>query len=322
LLDFTTAEILRGVYPERTAGFPRFLGSDGPHRGPEIGLRFAQNDSLAGWRITETTGSDAPARQCHQQAREAYNAPVFEFKNEIPAQRMLGGSPKSKDGTVRHVIEFVARVALLAFIVFVLWWASSAPLSSVINLFIIVGGVLLTLPLVWLGRKILDRHQTTSGVAWTTTFVHFALGLTLGVPIVRAIGTHQNWSGLILPVPSGIGLALVIITGAAFLLTVVNLALKGLGAPFFISLSQKLAADWSYAWTRNPMVLAVLAFLLSLGIWFQSMLFLFWVLILFAPALLVFVKVYEERELEIRFGASYLEYKSRTPMLFPRRPKG
>jgi protein-S-isoprenylcysteine O-methyltransferase Ste14 len=51
-------------------------------------------------------------------------------------------------------------------------------------------------------------------------------------------------------------------------------------------------------------------------------LFVLWVLILFAPALLVFVKVYEERELEIRFGASYLEYKSRTPMLFPRRPVG
>jgi protein-S-isoprenylcysteine O-methyltransferase Ste14 len=102
---------------------------------------------------------------------------------------------------------------------------------------------------------------------------------------------------------------------------VVNLALKGLGAPFAISLSRKLAADWMYAWTRNPMVLAGLAFLLALGIWFQSTLFILWVLILFTPALLMFVKIYEERELEIRFGASYLEYKSRTPMLFPRNPK-
>jgi len=116
-------------------------------------------------------------------------------------------------------------------------------------------------------------------------------------------------------------LALVIITGAAFLLVVVNLALKGFGAPFFIALSRKLAVDWLYAWTRNPMVLAGLAFFLSLGIWFQSVLFVFWVLILFAPALLFFVKVYEERELEFRFGASYLEYQSKTPMLFPRKPR-
>jgi protein-S-isoprenylcysteine O-methyltransferase Ste14 len=45
------------------------------------------------------------------------------------------------------------------------------------------------------------------------------------------------------------------------------------------------------------------------------------VLLLVTPALLTFVKVYEERELEIRFGVSYLEYKAKTPMLFPRKPK-
>ena len=235
---------------------------------------------------------------------------------------MLGGFAKPKGGAVRQAIELLVRVALLAFILSVLWWASNAPLSNGMNLSIIVGGVLLTFPLVRLGRKILDRHQTIGRTVWTTTFIHFALGFTLGVPIVRAVTTHQDWSGRALPVPPEIGLALVIITGAAFLLTVVNLALKGFGAPFFIALSQKLAADWLYARTRNPMVLAVLAFFLSLGIWFQSALFVLWVVILFAPALLFFLKVFEERELEIRFGASYLDYKFRTPMLFPRRPKG
>jgi protein-S-isoprenylcysteine O-methyltransferase Ste14 len=222
---------------------------------------------------------------------------------------------------MRQAIEFLVRVALLAFIWFIWWWALNAPLSSVMNLSIIVGGVLMVFPLVWLARKILDRHQTISRAVWTTTFVHFASGFLFGIPIIRAVTTHQDWSGWALPVSSEIGLALVIITGASFLLTVVNLALKGFGAPFFIALSEKLAVDWLYAWTRNPMVLAALAFLLALGIWFQSLLFVFWVLILFAPALLVFVKVYEERELEIRFGSSYLEYKSRTPMLLPRRPK-
>ena len=222
---------------------------------------------------------------------------------------------------MKHAVELFFRIALLVFIWFIWWWVLNAPLSNVMNLSIIVGGVLLTFPLVWLGRKILDRHQTIDHALWTTTFVHFALGFTFGVPIVRAVSTYQDWSGWVLPIPSVIGLILVIITGAAFLLIVVNLALKGLGAPFFISLSRKLATDWLYAWTRNPMALAGLAFFLSLGIWFQSALFVLWVLIVFAPALLFFVKVYEERELEIRFGASYREYKSRTPMLFPRKPK-
>ncbi len=191
------------------------------------------------------------------------------------------------------IIEVLVRVALLAFIWFIWWWLSNAPLSNVTNLSIIVGGVLLAFPVVWLGRKILDRHQTMSRAVWTTTFVHFALGFLFGVPIIRAVTTHQDWSGWVLPAPSEIGLALVIGTGAAFLLTVINLALKGFGAPFFIALSRKLAADWLYAWTRNPMALAGLAFSLSLGIWFQSLLFVFWVLFLVAPALLVFLKVYE-----------------------------
>ncbi len=59
-----------------------------------------------------------------------------------------------------QVIEFLVRVALLAFVWFIWWWALNAPLSNVMNLSIIVGGVLLVFPLVWLGRKILDRHPT------------------------------------------------------------------------------------------------------------------------------------------------------------------
>jgi protein-S-isoprenylcysteine O-methyltransferase Ste14 len=222
---------------------------------------------------------------------------------------------------MKHVVELIFRIALLVFIWFIWWWVLHQPLSDIMNLSIIIGGVLLVFPLVWLGRMILDRKPTTNRAAWITTFVHYSLGILFGVPIVRAVATHQDWSGWTVPIPVKIGLLLVIITGAAFLLTVVNLALKGFGAPFAIALSRKLAADWLYAWTRNPMVLAGLAFLLSLGIWYQSALFVIWVLILFAPALLFFIKVYEERELEIRFGTSYLEYKSRTPMLFPRRPK-
>ena len=222
---------------------------------------------------------------------------------------------------MKNAVELFFKIALFAFALFLMRWAIDTPLSDVMNLSIILGGVLLVYPVVWLGRKILDRHPTKSGVVWITTFVQFAVASLLGMGAIRAATTHYDWSDWSLPVPTEIGHVLVIVTGAATLLTVVNLALKGFGAPFFIVLSRKLAADWMYAWTRNPMVLAIFAFLLSLGIWYQSVLFVLWALILFAPALLFFVKVYEERELELRFGASYLEYKSRTPMLFPRKPR-
>jgi protein-S-isoprenylcysteine O-methyltransferase Ste14 len=237
-------------------------------------------------------------------------------------RKFIGGFAKPKECTVKHAVELFFRIALLALTLFIWLWALNQPLSNTMSLSIIVGGVLSVFPIVWLGRVILDRQPTTSRAAWITIFVHYAVVILFGAAIFRAVTTHQDWSGWTLPIPVEIGLLLVIITGVAALSAVVNLALKGLGAPFAIALSRKLAVDWLYAWTRNPMVLATLAFFLSLGIWFQSTLFVLWVLILFAPALLFFVKVFEERELELRFGASYLEYKSRTPMLFPKRPKG
>jgi protein-S-isoprenylcysteine O-methyltransferase Ste14 len=201
---------------------------------------------------------------------------------------------------MKHAVELFFRIALLVFIWLIWLWVLNQPLSNMMNLSIIVGCVLLVFPFVWFGRKILDRKPTPSRAVWVTTLVHYSLGILFGIPIILAVATHQDWSDWKLPIPVEIGLLLVIITGAACLLTVVNLALKGLDAPFAIALSRKLAADWLYAWTRNPMVLAALAWFLSLGIWFQSALFMLWVFILFAPALLFFVKVYEERELEIR----------------------
>jgi protein-S-isoprenylcysteine O-methyltransferase Ste14 len=222
---------------------------------------------------------------------------------------------------MKNLPASLIRLALLIFIWIVWWWALNARLSTALNLSIIVGGVLLTYPLIWLARRFLDRNPTPNRTLWTTTFVHVLLGFVFGVPLIRALLTHRHWAGNLLPIPTGIGLALVLLTGAAALLVVLNLALKGLGAPFFIALSRRLAVDWLYAWTRNPMVLAGLALLLSLGVWYQSLPFIIWALFLVSPALLFFVKIYEERELELRFGESYLEYKSRTPMLFPRKPK-
>jgi len=223
---------------------------------------------------------------------------------------------------MKHILETLVRISLFVLIILLWSWLLQQQFSKLMEISIIVGGILLVFPIAWLGRKVLDRQPSVNRTAWITALVHYAVVILAGVAVIRAIGTHQDWLGWRLPVPTDIGLVLVIITGGVSLLAVINLAVKGLGAPFAVALSRKLAVDWLYAWTRNPMVLAVLAFGISLGVWFQSLWFVLWVLLLLAPALLFFVKVYEERELEIRFGTSYLEYKSRTPMLFPRRPKG
>jgi len=221
---------------------------------------------------------------------------------------------------MKNTLETLLRIALFACVFLVWMWVLEQPFSNAANLFIIVGAVTVIFPIVWLGRMLLDRHPSPDRAAWITTVMHAIVMILFGAAIIRAVTTYETWRGWLIPIPVEMGLLLALITGVAAALTVMNLALRGLGAPFAIALSRRLAVDWLYAWTRNPMVLATLAFLLALGIWFQSTFFVLWVCLLVTPALLLFVKVFEERELEIRFGAGYREYKVRTPMLIPRRP--
>ena len=68
------------------------------------------------------------------------------------------------------------------------------------------------------------------------------------------------------------------------------------------------------------MVLCTLAWFISLALWHGSAWGVLWISVCVAPVLLYFVRTYEERELEIRFGSSYAQYRARTPFLWPRRP--
>lgn len=222
---------------------------------------------------------------------------------------------------MKKIFEKPLKLAPFVLTVLLWRWIYYAPLWGWMNAGIIVGGVLLTIPLVWWARRELDQDPTVERVERITTALHYSLMILLGMAIARAAATHAGWPGPSLPVPEPVGRLLVIICGSFTLLTVLNLALRGLGAPFAVALSRRLASDWLYAWTRNPMVLGTLATLAALGLWFQSFLFVAWALLLVAPAWLYFVKAYEERELEVRFGQPYLDYKARTSVLFPCRPK-
>jgi protein-S-isoprenylcysteine O-methyltransferase Ste14 len=209
------------------------------------------------------------------------------------------------------------------------WIAGDGPIPPPAGPVIVLVATLLPLPAVFLGRWALDRNPTVERTAWVTTIVHYAVAIPLGVSLIAGIAAARVWpcaygGWLPLPCPDWpalVGLALVAISGIAALATVVNLALRGLGAPFAIALTRRLATDRLYAWTRNPMVLAGLALMVSLGVWLDSWWFIAWTVLAVAPTMLVFLKVYEERELELRFGEPYVDYKRRTAMLIPRPPR-
>jgi protein-S-isoprenylcysteine O-methyltransferase Ste14 len=223
--------------------------------------------------------------------------------------------------SMRQATHTLIRVAGFALTIALWLWMLRQSFSPLTNLFCIIGTVLAIVPTVWIGRRLLDIKPTRGRTEWVTTVVHGIVVLLFGVAIIKAIQTSSSWQGLIIPIPRSLGIILVYITGTIMLLTVVNLAIQGLGAPFAIALSRRLAKNWLYARTRNPMVLATLACLVTVGLWLQSALFVVWVLLVVTPVEIIVLKVYEERELEIRFGEAYREYKAKTSFLWPRKSK-
>jgi len=216
---------------------------------------------------------------------------------------------------------FLVRLVPFGAVAAVLYWVSRQTFPPAGNAVCIAGSVLAIFPAVFVARNLLDRHPDAGHAASVTACLHAWVIACFGTALIKALQTYVAWRFFVIPLPQEIGFLLVAVTGTATALPVANLALRGLGAPFALALSRRLATDWLYRWTRNPMVLATILWFLAIGLWLQSAGFVAWVLLLATPAELTFLKVYEERELEIRFGDSYRAYKARTPFLWPRRPQ-
>jgi protein-S-isoprenylcysteine O-methyltransferase Ste14 len=177
------------------------------------------------------------------------------------------------------------------------------------------------IPIILIGRRYLDQQPTAHRAAWITAIVHYLIAIFLGCAVIAAAHFTQNASDWASPLPAWLGLFLMALSGLALLGGAIHLLNKGLGLPLGTEVTRVVVTNWLYAWTRNPIVLSTLAFLVGIGLWLGSGTFLLWVFALVFPAVFVFLQVFEERELEIRFGNDYLEYKQRTPMFWPRRPK-
>jgi protein-S-isoprenylcysteine O-methyltransferase Ste14 len=96
-----------------------------------------------------------------------------------------------------------------------------------------------------------------------------------------------------------------------------HLIRKGRGAAAFL-LTGRLVADGLYGRTRNPMALGFYAACLGVGMLAGSLAVTLGVLLLLVPVHVFNLRYFEERELELRFGNAYLEYRRRVPFLVPR----
>jgi protein-S-isoprenylcysteine O-methyltransferase Ste14 len=181
-----------------------------------------------------------------------------------------------------------------------------------------VGGTLLT------GRQL--RQQRNKVTAERTSRVMHGLffaglvipgGLGMLYPGLTRYDALLGIPSLPLP-PLTVALGAVLLLVGLYLMVVSNLALRrlGHGANAFRLTTRLVVAD-IYQRTRNPMSLGYYLCCLGLGLLAGSTAVTVGALVAIIPAHLFFLAYFEELELELRLGPTYLDYKQRVPFLFP-----
>jgi protein-S-isoprenylcysteine O-methyltransferase Ste14 len=136
-------------------------------------------------------------------------------------------------------------------------------------------------------------------------------------------GFHQfdaiiGWRPLPLPhLWRGVGIVLVAVGLGLDLVSFWVLGREGKGLPSFV-LVKRIVTDSLYKRVRNPIALGWYQLYLGLSLIAGSTYLTLLVLLAYIPAHILFLKCFEELELETRFGEAYRQYKRSVPFLIPR----
>ena len=112
------------------------------------------------------------------------------------------------------------------------------------------------------------------------------------------------------------GVMAIIIGGIVAIWTIVIQITLASGTPFPMLPTKKLLIVGPFKYCRNPMTLGTIIAYGGIAILIGSFTALV-VVAIFAAILIGYLKTIEERELEIRFGSDYIEYKKKTPFIIP-----
>ena len=105
----------------------------------------------------------------------------------------------------------------------------------------------------------------------------------------------------------------------AYLFVISNVALGRLGeGAGALWLTKRLIMSHIYERTRNPMSLGFYLGAVGIGLMLGSTYMTLGALLVAIPVHVFYLKYFEEYELELRMGPSYVEYKQRVPFLLPR----
>jgi protein-S-isoprenylcysteine O-methyltransferase Ste14 len=118
-------------------------------------------------------------------------------------------------------------------------------------------------------------------------------------------------------VGAGVGTVLLVLGGMLCGWCVLRFK-RARGTPVPFNPPTELVVAGPYLWMRNPMVTGVFTALFGIGMILGSFSIVFIWTPLYILAHVIELKKVEEPELELRFGATYTEYKRRVPMFIPR----
>ncbi len=176
----------------------------------------------------------------------------------------------------------------------------------------------------------LRAHRTKADAEKSSRVMHFFFFAGLvAPPIVGIFYPGLTRFDALLGLPSlpfkqfFLALGILLAIPGLYFLGVTNKLLRSLGSGTnaFI-LTKRIVDDDIYKRTRNPMSLGFYLTALALAFASSSTFVLLAASLGLIPAHAFFLKYFEELELELRFGESYLEYKKGVPFLIPKITKG
>jgi protein-S-isoprenylcysteine O-methyltransferase Ste14 len=115
-----------------------------------------------------------------------------------------------------------------------------------------------------------------------------------------------------------IGVMAIIIGGIVAIWTIVIQISSASGTPFPMLPTKKLLIVGPFKYCRNPMTLGTIIAYVGIAVLIGSFTALI-VVAIFAAMLICYLKIIEEKELQMRFGSEYIEYKKKTPFIIPRK---
>jgi protein-S-isoprenylcysteine O-methyltransferase Ste14 len=157
-----------------------------------------------------------------------------------------------------------------------------------------------------------------SGILVVIILPLFAINVSIFIDSLLGISNF-------IPIPINFLLATLFLINGFFWAIWSNLSIFriGRGSPVPLKGTQTtvLVVKGPYKYTRNPMVFGYISIWIGLGFLLNSIFLLIGFTLIVTIFLFLFVKLWEEKNLEERFGESYRDYRKKVSMIFPLPPK-